>query len=340
MSTKNGNNRSFIVSGLGAMGRQVADALVDRGWTLAGAVDVVADDQKKEWLAQRAPNAHLFAGISDVPERSARLCVLTTNSMLAEVAPQVKAALDLGMNVLSSAEELAYPWARQAELAEELNRYAEERGLAVLGTGINPGFMMDILPICLSVACIDVESISVQRTNDLSAFGPSVLRSFGVGLSEEEFHVQMERGDVVGHVGFAESIQMIASGVGLTFDRIEETAEPIIAQRRRSAASVLVEPGLVVGCVQIATAYREGVAVISLRHPQQIDPLAEGVETGDHIIIRGRPSIEMRISPEVAGGTGTVALLANTAEYVASDGVIGLRSMLDVPLQRLRPAKE
>jgi 4-hydroxy-tetrahydrodipicolinate reductase len=200
-----------------------------------------------------------------------------------------------------------------------------------VGTGINPGFAMDLLVVALSGVCSDITSIGARRINDLSFYGPTVLAAQGVGLSPEAFAAGLADGTVVGHIGFAESLRMIATAIGWDIETIEETREPIVSHVERETPFVRVSPGQVAGCLHTATAYRDGSAVIRLVHPQQIEPQREGVETGDFIEIRGTPDIRIAATPEIPGGPGTIALAVNLIPRVLS-AQPGLHAMTDLPV--------
>jgi 4-hydroxy-tetrahydrodipicolinate reductase len=235
------------------------------------------------------------------------------------------------VHVISIAEEMAYPVCAAPEYAEQLHWRAVAKGVAVLGTGINPGFVLDTLVLTLTAACADITAIRAERVNDLSPYGPSVLASQGVGLTPEAFREGVAQGTVVGHIGFPESIHMIAGALGWEIERIEQQREPIIAKVRRETPFVTVEPGQVAGCLHSATAYRHGAAAITLVHPQQVRPELEGIATGDHIEIHGTPDIRMAGSPEIPGGEGTAALAVNMIPRLIN-AEPGLHSMADLPL--------
>jgi 4-hydroxy-tetrahydrodipicolinate reductase len=185
--------------------------------------------------------------------------------------------------------------------------------------------------IALTGVCASVESISATRVNDLSPYGPTVLRSQGVGLWPEEFNGGLKDGSVVGHIGFPQSIHMIAGALGWSIARITESREPIIARIQRETPFVKVAPGQVAGCLHTAIAYCDDRPAITLIHPQQIHPQLEGVETGDNIEIRGIPNVHLAGSPEIPGGTATIALAVNMIPRVLN-APPGLHTMADLPV--------
>lgn len=259
------------------------------------------------------------------------VAIQATCSRLADAKDEVITLLQHGVNVVSLAEEMAYPRQSNPEIAKEINALAMTYGASVLGTGINPGFVFDLLIIALTGVCADIESITAERINDLSPYGPSVLASQGVGLTPEAFQRGLKDGSVVGHIGFPESIHMIADAVGWEIERIEESREPLLSRVRRETPSVTVVPGQVAGCLHRAVAYRGGRPVITLIHPQQVHPQLEGVRTGDRIEILGRPGVRLSGSPEIPGGEATAALAVNMIPHVLN-AAPGLHVMSDLPV--------
>lgn len=257
--------------------------------------------------------------------------VQCTSSKVVDAFGEIETALKQGVNVVSIAEEMSFPRYGSPELAEKIDKLARDSGATVLGTGINPGFVLDLLVIALTGVCTEVETITAKRVNDLSPYGPSVLNTQGVGISPEEFHRGIEDGSVVGHFGFPESISMIGKALGWKIDRIEETREPIISSVKRETPFVVVEPGMTCGCHHTGIGYIGGSAVITLIHPQQIHPHLEGIVTGDYIDIKGVPDVSLSGSPEIPGGVGTVALSVNMIPKVVN-APPGLVTMADLPV--------
>jgi len=260
------------------------------------------------------------------------VCILTASN-LHEISDQVEPALRAGADVICIAETLAYPWASDPEWAERFDAIAKEHGVSLLGTGINPGFVLDALPIALSSVCLRIDRIECSRVNDLSPFGPTVMASQGVGTTVEEFERGLIDGTIVGHIGFHESIGLIGRTLGWDIDEIQETREPIISGVERSTPHVHVAPGEVCGCRHVAWGYSKGELKIELVHPQQIHPEAEGQDTGDYIKIVGDPNICLANQPEIPGGKGTYA---STGNYIPlmQDARPGMLTVVDMPLPR------
>jgi hypothetical protein len=259
------------------------------------------------------------------------VAIQATCSAAMEAMADITILLHHGVHVISIAEEMAYPASQFPSLAAEIHQRAVAHNVTVVGTGINPGFVLDLLVIALTGVCFSVDSITATRINDLSPYGPSVLVSQGVSLTPEAFHSGVVDGTVVGHIGFPESIGMIASALGWHIDRIEQQREPIIARLRRDTPFVTVAPGHTAGCLHTAVAYMQGRPVITLIHPQQVHPHLENVGTSDTIDIRGEPNVHVVCSPEIPGGIGTIALAVNMIPRVLSASP-GLKSMADLPV--------
>ncbi|MGR8952182.1 MAG: 2,4-diaminopentanoate dehydrogenase [Gammaproteobacteria bacterium] len=271
-----------------------------------------------------------------IAQTQPHVAIQATCSTLEDAWPELTALIEHGINVISIAEEMAYPAATSPIKAAQLQHLAVQHGVSVLGTGINPGFVLDVLIIMLTGVCAKVESITATRINDLSPYGPTVLASQGVGLTPAAFDRGLQDGSVSGHIGFEQSLRMIAAALGWELDRIEQTRAPIVSKVRRATPFVTVEPGQVAGCRHSATAYREGRAVIRLIHPQQIHPELEGVATGDRIDIKGSPDLHIESRPEIPGGQATEALAVNMIPHVLR-AAPGLYCMADLPVPAAMP---
>ena len=260
------------------------------------------------------------------------VCILTASN-LNEIADQVEASVRAGANVIGIAETLSFPWASDAEWAERFDALAKENGVSILGTGINPGFILDALPIAMSSICLRVDQIIATRVNDLAPFGPTVMASQGVGTTVTEFEAGVADGSIVGHIGFHESIGLIGRALGWEIDEITETRAPIVSSVERVTASAHVMPGQVCGCRHTANGYSKGELKIELIHPQQIRPELEGQETGDYIKILGDPNVTLSNQPEIPGGKGTYASIGNYIPLIGA-AAPGIQTVADMPLPR------
>lgn len=326
--------------GFGAMGKGIAEMLLGKK-----GVEIVGVCGRKSHIGAEIHQVLNIKGddnddvviVNDpgkaVIDSKPDVVMLTTDSFVKESCEKIIYCLENKLNVISIAEEMAYPWAQNEDLAEKIDQAARENGVTVLGTGINPGFVMDLLIVMLTGACRDVEHISAKRINDLSPFGSAVMSGQGVGVDVEAFRNGVEDGSIVGHVGFPESIRMIGDGIGWKVDGVSQSREAITTTVDRRTPYASVKAGDVAGCKQIGRGYVDGKPVIELEHPQQIVPEAENIETGDYIRVTGNPDISLQIKPEIPGGIGTVAVSVNMIPHVINSGP-GLKTMLDLPVPR------
>ncbi|KUK90803.1 MAG: Uncharacterized protein XE02_0367 [Mesotoga infera] len=328
-----------LVWGLGAMGSGVARNIVKKeDLRLVGAVEKDPERIGKdlgEYLGEeRTAGRLVYSDIEKaIVETRPDIVVIATNSFVKEVLPKIEAAARHHVDILTIAEEMAFPFVSHPEESEVLENIAWRYGVSILGTGINPGFVLDLLIIAMTGACLKVNRIEARRINDLSPFGKTVMETQGVGTTPEEFKKGIEKGNIVGHIGFQQSIAMIGNALGWEIDRIEESREPIISNTERKTAVAHVKPGMVAGCKHVGRGYCGDKLMIELVHPQQILPETEGVDTGDYIDIYGDPEIHLSIKPEIPGGKGTIALATNMIPAVI-EAAPGLLEMSELPIPR------
>ena len=325
------------VLGLGAMGGGIANLLLKKdGFQIVAAGEGLLTKHGKdlgEVLDMDRKIGVTVTSIKEAVKVPADIVLQATGSFTEELFPDIMMIIESGKNLLSIAEELAYPTAGAPDLAEKIDRAAKTNNITVLGTGINPGFVLDALIMTLTGVCTDVQAIKAKRINDLSPFGTTVMKTQGVGTTVEEFRAGIKQGTIVGHIGFKESASMIADGLGWKLDEIKETREPIVSSVERETPYVKVGKGMVAGCKHCCYGVRDGKTVLTMEHPQQIHPHLEGIETGDYIQIEGTPSVNMAITPEIPGGIGTIALAVNMIPHVLN-APAGLVSMKDLPIPR------
>jgi 4-hydroxy-tetrahydrodipicolinate reductase len=228
---------------------------------------------------------------------------------------------------------MAYPLAQSPEEAKKLDEIAKANGVSIIGTGINPGLIMDLLVVLMTGCCESVDHITARRVNSLSPFGPAVMEEQGIGITKEEFEEGVRTGHLSGHVGFPESIRMIADAIGWDVEKIEQSMEPIMTDVDRKSPYGFAKAGNVAGCAMKGFGYVDGEIKIELDHPQQIEPEMVGVQTGDYVIIKGNPNINLVNSPEVPGGIGTIAMCVNMIPHIINARP-GLKTMIDLPVPR------
>jgi 4-hydroxy-tetrahydrodipicolinate reductase len=323
--------------GLGAMGSGMAKLMLEKaGLKIVAAVDGRPDYVGKDLGEVLGVGKKLGVTVTNRPEdvlkkENVDIVLIATTSWLKEQIPDLRKILNAGINCISIAEEMSDADAQNPEFAKELDELAKKNGVTILGTGVNPGYVLDLLVVALTAGNHIVERIEASRVNDLSPYGPTVMNSQGVGTTPEQFKAGIADGSIVGHVGFPESINMISDALGLGVDRIEQYREPIISKVHRETPYIKVEPGMVAGCAHIGIGYRGDKEVIKLIHPQQIHPKLDNQDTGDYINIYGKPEIHMSIKPEIAGGIATEGIALNSIPLVVA-ATPGLKRMIDLPV--------
>lgn len=333
-------NVKVSIWGFGAMGSGMAKMLLNKkGVEIVGVCDRNPNRAGKSMYevlgVERGDRKEVIinSNIDEVLAEKCDVCLCATDSFTKNAFPRIKTVLEKKINVISTAEEMAYPQAQNPELAAELDKIAKENGVTVLGTGINPGLMMDLLVVCLTGCMVDVEHIEAKRVNSLSPFGKAVMEEQGVGITVEEFEKGVKEGTLAGHVGFAESINMIADAIGWNVEKFEQQMKPIVTSVDRKSPHGFAKAGDVAGVNMTGQGYVDGEVKIDMIHPQQIEPEMEGTHTGDYITIKGTPAIHMANKPEVEGGLGTIAMCVNMIPHVINADP-GLKTMIDLPVPR------
>jgi len=330
-----------VIWGFGAMGSGMAKMILNKkGIEIVGVCDRndarVGKDMYELLGVERGDRKPVIVNpnIEEVlTEKSCDVALCATDSYTKAAFPRLKYCLEQKVNVVSTAEEMAYPQAQSPELAAELDKIAKENGVSILGTGINPGHIMDML-VCVMTACMtDVEHIEAKRVNSLSPFGHTVMEEQGVGITVEEFNKGVEDDTLAGHVGFHESVGMIADAIGWKVEKFEQQMKPIITNVDRKSPYGFAAAGNVAGVNMTGQGYVDGEVKIDMIHPQQIEPEMEGTYTGDYVTIKGTPEVNLKTSPEVEGGLGTIAMCVNMIPQVINADP-GLKTMIDLPIPR------
>lgn len=256
-----------------------------------------------------------------------------TSSVLRDVYSQLETVVKAGVNLVSTCEELSYPYEKQPALAEKLDKLAKEHKVTVLGTGVNPGFLMDAWPLCMTAVCQDVRQIRVVRIQDASPRRAPFQKKIGVGKTIEEFNTLVEAG-TMRHVGLAESVAMIAAGLGWELDDITETIEPILAKAEVRSNFATVKAGQVAGVRQVGFGLRDGKELITLDFQAYIGAR----ESYDAVHIAGIPNMEVVIKGGTHGDIATAAMVVNSIPRVI-EALPGLVTMKDLPIVCALPGK-
>jgi 4-hydroxy-tetrahydrodipicolinate reductase len=316
--------------GLGPIGCKVVQYLTERGhFDIVGAID--ADPEKVGTdlghLAElNGPlGLKVTANARDLLERvDADVVVLTTTSDLEKIRPQIMETLSCGKNIVSTCEELMYPWLTNPDVAREIDEAAKEHNVSVLSTGVNPGFLMDFLPLVMTSICRDVKKVTVERIQDAQFRRLPFQEKIGAGLSVEEFESRVREGKLR-HVGLTESMHLVAMKLGWILDRTEDVVDPDIAEEPVVNEKLTIEPGNELGVNQVGRAYVDSREVITLVFRASIgEP-----DPRDRIVIQGNPDIDMAISQGVNGDTATCAIIVNAIPVVVQ-AQPGLRTMADI----------
>jgi 2,4-diaminopentanoate dehydrogenase len=318
--------------GLGPIGAGIARRVAGRrGFNCAGGVDLDPEKVGRDLGEVIVLGNNLGVPVvADAAAAFARgkydVCVHCTSSKLEVVAPQIEQLVAAKIPVVSTCEELAFPAPKNRELAAALDAHAKKAGVALVATGVNPGFVMDSLPIALSAACERVDRIRIDRIQDAAIRRLPFQKKIGAGLTPEEFAARVADGGVR-HVGFAESISMLAKAMGWEIDRITDDIAPRIAAERATSEYVVVEPGRVCGLIQTGAGWRGNDALIRLHLEAYIGAPA----SYDAIHIEGVPELKLTLDGGVHGDVATAAMVINTIPKLLG-AEPGLRTMLDLPL--------
>ena len=288
-------------------------------------------------LAGGAPLGVAVAGdLGTALREPADLLLVATTSFLGEVAADVRAGLERGLNVITTAEEAAFPWIIDAGLAGELDELARERGVSVIGVGLNPGFIFDALLLTASGIAWDVCGIDIRRVVDVSRFSAAIQRRLGIGFTAERFAEGVAAGSITGHIGFPQSFHLAARCMGVRIDRIESGFEPLVADRPFDCEHLRVEPGTTAGFVQRYRAICGGRPWMSAEFIAHVDPPAAGHEPSDSIRIDGYNAFNLAINPGCQPQLGTAAMIANVMPRLA-EARPGYLTVADLALPHARP---
>jgi 2,4-diaminopentanoate dehydrogenase len=318
--------------GLGPIGAGVVRQVANRkGLTIVGAVDIdpakAGRDLGEVCDVGRKLRVKVGSDISATIRASRPdVAVLCTSSSLKKVIPEFEAVLKLKVPIVSTTEELAYPVKSNAAPAKKIDALAKRARVAVLGTGVNPGFVMDALPIALTGVCESVTAIEIDRIQDARIRRLPFQKKIGAGLTREEFQAKVDDGSVR-HVGLAESITMIAEALGWKLDKVTDEIRPKMAEKEVSSQFLTVPPGKVCGLIQDGVGYRKGVPIIKLH----MEAYLGAPESYDAVRITGNPPLQMKLAGGVHGDVATASITVNSIPKVIA-APPGLRTMRDMTL--------
>jgi 4-hydroxy-tetrahydrodipicolinate reductase len=324
-----------IQYGLGAIGRAAARLAVSRpGIELVGAVDRDPKLAGKDLGEVLGLDRKLGVPVTDKPvilfaQTQADVVIHCTTSNFAEAYEQLTEIVRAGLHCVTSCEEALFPYYRYKVLAGKLDDLCIQRAAAVVGTGVNPGLVMDTLALLLTMACQHVEAVRVLRVVDAGTRREALQRKVGAALSEAEFNSQkVER--KVGHVGLAESLVFLADGLGWKLDEVKESLDPAIASKSIKTEFLIVSEGGVAGVRQFARGLRGGKEVITL----ELQMYVGAPNPRDMIEIVGEPPLRLVIEGGVPGDVATPAILVNVLPRLM-ECPAGLHTMRTLGLPRM-----
>ena len=318
--------------GLGPIGVGVVKQVAERkGFKIVGAVDIDPAKVGRDLGEVARLDRTLRIKVSDNARNAIKsakpdVVVLCTSSSMKKVLDQMETIIKLKVPIVSTTEELANPTKANMRYARALHQMAKKAKVAVLGTGVNPGFVMDALPIMLTGVCERVEAIRVERIQDARIRRLPFQQKIGAGLTREQFQRKVDDGSVR-HVGLTESVSMIAEALGWKVDKITDEIHPRIATETVASEFLAVDPGYVCGIVQDGVGYRDGKAIITLH----MEAYLGAPESYDSVDVTGSPALKMKIAGGVHGDIATASIVVNSLPKIL-EATPGLHTMRDMTL--------
>jgi 2,4-diaminopentanoate dehydrogenase len=321
-----------IQYGIGPIGASIVKLLREKDTIdIVGAIDSdpakIGKDLAEVVGASDGPWGIKISGnAKGILDQSADVVMHTTSSSLPKVMDQLLACIDVGSCVVSTCEELSYPYRTHPELAAKLDKAAKDSGVAVVGTGVNPGFVMDKLVITLAAVAQRIDHVKALRIVDASKRRLPLQKKIGAGMTVEEFRAKVQEG-VIKHVGLPESVAMVADSLGLRVDEITETIEPKVATDRVQTQFLTVEPGQAAGVHQIARGLSEGKEVIYM----ELQMYVGAKDPADTVELTGHPTISLVIPGGSHGDIATASVAVNSIPALL-EAPSGLRTSRDLPI--------
>lgn len=319
----------IIQIGMGPLGLKIAKMINERnGVETVAAVDINPDLSGQD-LATLYGGASTGVKISNdlaatVAATQPDVAVLTTVSDMQRITSQVKSIINLGLPIVSTCEELSHPWEEAPKTAKEIDELAKVKGVAVLGTGVNPGFLMDSFPTTLTAVCQGVEHVRVNRYQDARYRRIPFQKKIGAGLTLEQFEQKKQEG-TLRHVGLTESMQMLAKRMGWQLTKTEDIIKPIVADQLIETDAMTIPAGNAMGVEQFGNGYVGDEVKIKLHFRAAVgEP-----ESYDEILITGTPNLHSKIHGGVNGDIATGAITINSIPRVL-EARPGLRTMMDI----------
>jgi 2,4-diaminopentanoate dehydrogenase len=326
-----------IQYGIGPIGASIAKLMREKqAIEIVGAIDTdpakLGRDLGEVVGADDAPwGVKVSSNVQEVLEQSADIVIHSTSSSLSKVMDQLLACLEAEACIVSTCEELSYPYRTHPDLAATLDAAAKDWGVALVGTGVNPGFVMDKLVVTLAAISQRIEHAKATRVVDAAKRRFPLQKKIGVGMTVEEFRAQVAAG-VIKHVGLPESVAMVADSLNLPVDEITETIEPMVAKERVQTEFLTIEAGQAAGVHQIARGLAGGKELVYL----ELQMYVGAKESADTIELKGHPNISLVIPGGSHGDIATASVVVNSIPVIL-DAPAGLRTARDLPIGFFSP---
>lgn len=323
--------KKVLQIGFGPLGIQIAKYIADKTTieTVAG-VDINPNLNGKKLVdldGKLSNETTIFSSVKNAIENLSEkpnVAIITTVSSLERLIPQVEEVARFGIPVISTCEELSYPWKLQPELSKKLDAICKENNIACLGTGVNPGFLMDYLPSVFTSISKEIDFISVERVQDASPRRIPFQKKIGAGLTTEQFKAKEKTG-TLRHVGLQESVYLLANSIGLELDNVTESLEPVLAETSVSSEAIKVKKGDARGVEQIAHGYKNGECKVRMHFKAAIgEP-----RSFDKVTVKGVPNFSSEIDGGINGDIATCAITINSINSVLK-APAGLHTMATI----------
>lgn len=316
--------------GLGPIGLETLKLAASKSWAeIVGGIDIdpskIGRDLSDLTGIKSLRGRKVCRSLAELP-RKPEIVFHTAVSKFNQAFSHIEPIARHGISVVSSCEELLYPYLRQPALARRLDQLCRKTGARTIGTGVNPGFVMDLLPICLTGVSRTVQAVHVQRVVNASTRREPLQRKIGSGLHPAEFRRRFKTGEA-GHAGLKESLALLAHALGWKLDAITESGDAVVAKCDITTRFLSVKKGQTRGLHQRAEGRVNGRKRLTLDLKMYLD--AENPH--DAIQIEGEPPLDVVIKGGVAGDQATVAALVNTAPRLLAARP-GLLLVTDLPL--------
>ncbi len=325
------NKIRVIQYGVGPIGAGIVRLMLTKpGLEIVGAIDVDPNKAGKDLGtvvdAGREIGVKISPDAGAVLRAGADVVLHTTSSYLTSVSDQLASCLKAGLHVVSTCEELSYPFRKHPQLSRQLDQVAREHNVALLGTGVNPGFAMDKMILTLATACQEVRKASAHRVVNASRRRQPLQKKIGSGMTVEEFQAQVAAG-VIKHHGLPESVGMVADSLGIAVERIEEVIEPVVAKERVVTDFFDVPAGKVVGVRQVA----RGLAGRDENVTLKLEMYLGAPDSVDSVKIQGKPDLALTVPGGIHGDLATAAIAVNCIPAMFEVRP-GLRTSKDMPM--------